>query len=164
MIPTSTLPDRRRTRLAQRSSHLPAGDALDLACMDLVVLVRRSLAESERFYRGHQPDTRFAYELFPAHSRNRIRLTAGSRFRSARLKTIGRSTMPWIVSEYRAGSMVGTVAWCRSKCRSDGVMIHSSASSGVRDEPGISGDGLAGPARRPVRIPAPGHHLPPVIR
>ena len=46
MIPTSTLPDRRSSRLAQRSSHLPAGDALDPARMDLVVLVRRSLAES----------------------------------------------------------------------------------------------------------------------
>src|SRR5262245_59740912 len=64
MIPTSTLHDCRSFRRAQRASHLPAGDALDPTCMDLVVLVHRSLAESERFYRGHQPDTRFAYELF----------------------------------------------------------------------------------------------------
>jgi len=65
MMPTSTLPDRRSSRPAHLPAHIPAtGDAPDPAGMELVALVRRSLAESERFYRGHQHDTRFAYELF----------------------------------------------------------------------------------------------------
>lgn len=39
-------------------------DADALAQMDLTTLVRRCSAESERFYRGQQHDTRFSYELF----------------------------------------------------------------------------------------------------
>jgi hypothetical protein len=65
MMPTSTHPARRSARPAQPQAHTPhAGDALDPARLDLAALVRRSLAESERFYRGRQHDTRFAYELF----------------------------------------------------------------------------------------------------
>ena len=40
------------------------GDAADLHRMELSLVVRHSLAESERFYRGIKHDTRFAYELF----------------------------------------------------------------------------------------------------
>jgi len=65
MMPPSTLSARSSARLAYPHAFTPvAGDALDPARMDLAVLLRRSLAESERFYRGHQHDTRFAYELF----------------------------------------------------------------------------------------------------
>src|SRR5215831_11787437 len=35
-----------------------------------------------------------APRVFPAHSRNMIRLTDGNRLRSSRLKLVGRSTMP----------------------------------------------------------------------
>ena len=38
--------------------------APDPAALDLAALVKRSLLESERFYRGLQHDTCFAYELF----------------------------------------------------------------------------------------------------
>src|SRR6476660_8801948 len=65
MMPTSTLPARSSARPVHPATPMPiAGDALDPARMDLAALLRRSLAESERFYRGHQHDTRFAYELF----------------------------------------------------------------------------------------------------
>ena len=36
---------------------------------------------------------------FPEHSRKWTRLTAGKRLRSARVNTVGRSTIPWISSE-----------------------------------------------------------------
>jgi DNA-directed RNA polymerase specialized sigma24 family protein len=39
-------------------------DHAALAQMDLLALVRRCAAESERFYRGQQHDTCFSYELF----------------------------------------------------------------------------------------------------
>jgi len=65
MMPSSTLPARRSARIAHPPAYRPnAGDVADPARLDLSALVRRSLAESERFYRGHQHDTRFAYELF----------------------------------------------------------------------------------------------------
>lgn len=41
-----------------------SSDAAELAHLDLAALLRHSLAESERFYRGIKHDTRFAYELF----------------------------------------------------------------------------------------------------
>ena len=61
-----------RIRAAQppiRSASYPEapallGDAADLHRMELSLVVRHSLAESERFYRGIKHDTRFAYELF----------------------------------------------------------------------------------------------------
>ncbi|GAB4427536.1 MAG: sigma-70 family RNA polymerase sigma factor [Chloroflexi bacterium OHK40] len=40
------------------------GEQSDLAKMDLMTLVKRCAAESERFYRGQQHDTAFSYELF----------------------------------------------------------------------------------------------------
>lgn len=46
-----------------RGAELPL-DAAALAQMELSTLVRRCAAESERFYRGQQHDTRFSYELF----------------------------------------------------------------------------------------------------
>ena len=65
MMPTSTLSARSSVRPVHSPIHTPVvGEALDPARMDLATLLRRSLAESERFYRGHQHDTRFAYELF----------------------------------------------------------------------------------------------------
>jgi hypothetical protein len=65
MMPTSTLPVRPGSRPAHTPTHTPnPGDTLDPNRMDLAALVRSSLAESERFYRGHQHDTGFAYELF----------------------------------------------------------------------------------------------------
>jgi len=65
MMPTSTLPARPSSRPAHAHIRTPsASDTLEPARMDLAGLLRRSLAESERFYRGHQHDTRFAYELF----------------------------------------------------------------------------------------------------
>src|SRR5213592_3231634 len=65
MMPTSTLSARSSARPALPPALPPvAGDLLDPTRMDLAALLRRSLAESERFYRGHQHDTRFAYELF----------------------------------------------------------------------------------------------------
>ena len=65
MMPTSTLPVRSNARPVQLHPITPsASDAPDPARMDLTALLRRSLAESDRFYRGHQHDTRFAYELF----------------------------------------------------------------------------------------------------
>lgn len=39
-------------------------DPIALAQMDLIALVRRCAAESERFYRGQPHDTCFSYELF----------------------------------------------------------------------------------------------------
>ena len=48
--------------------------------------------------------------LFPEHSRNWILDTEGKRFRSRRVKDVGRSTIPWIRSSYRCGSMAGTPA------------------------------------------------------
>ena len=45
---------------------------------------------------------------FPEHSRKWTRLTAGNRLRSASVNTIGRSTIPWISSEYVLGSISGT--------------------------------------------------------
>ncbi|GAB4112168.1 MAG: sigma-70 family RNA polymerase sigma factor [Roseiflexaceae bacterium] len=39
-------------------------DAADILRMELVLLERHCAIESERFYRGHAHDTRFAYELF----------------------------------------------------------------------------------------------------
>ena len=41
-----------------------AGALPDLAQLDLPALLRHSLAESERFYRGIAHDTRFAHEIF----------------------------------------------------------------------------------------------------
>src|SRR4051812_48940952 len=65
MMPTSPLPARSSARPLHPIPHAPAaGEMLDPARMDLAALLRRSLAESERFYRGYQHDTRFAYELF----------------------------------------------------------------------------------------------------
>jgi hypothetical protein len=55
------MPARQPRPPARRES---AQDALDPAALDLAVLVKRCLLESERFYRGLQHDTRFAYELF----------------------------------------------------------------------------------------------------
>lgn len=42
----------------------PNGESIDPTRLELAALLRHSLAESERFYRGIQHDTRFAYELF----------------------------------------------------------------------------------------------------
>ena len=65
MMPTSTLPARSSARPVHPHTLTPtAGDVIDPAQMELTALLRRSLAESERFYRGRQHDTRFAYELF----------------------------------------------------------------------------------------------------
>src|SRR5688572_28394847 len=46
-------------------------------------------------------------ELLPRHSRKRILDTEGNRFRSCRLRIRGRSTMPWMVMLYLAGSISG---------------------------------------------------------
>src|SRR5262245_42519295 len=46
-------------------------------------------------------------ELLPRHSRKRILDTEGRRFRSSRLNISGRSTMPWMVRLYLAGSISG---------------------------------------------------------
>src|SRR4051794_10673210 len=65
MMPTSTLSARSSAWTVHPHSLTPiAGDTLDPTRMDLAALLRRSIVESERFYRGHQHDTRFAYELF----------------------------------------------------------------------------------------------------
>jgi DNA-directed RNA polymerase specialized sigma24 family protein len=77
MMPTSTLTARPTSRASRAIARTPnAGDpvhtaggaagraVLDPLRMDLPTLVRRSLAESERFYRGQPHDTRFSYELF----------------------------------------------------------------------------------------------------
>ena len=65
MMPTSTLSARSNARPVRPVTLPPsAGDAPEPARMELAALLRRSLTESERFYRGHQHDTRFAYELF----------------------------------------------------------------------------------------------------
>src|SRR4051794_22147972 len=65
MIPAST----HTARPLVRPNSLPsratcATDVIDPAQLDLTVLMRRCLAESDRFYRGRTHDTRFAYELF----------------------------------------------------------------------------------------------------
>ena len=51
------------------------------------------------------------------------------------MKVSGRATIPWIRSWCCAGSIVGTPLWWRSKCSPLGVIMPSSASSGVRDDP-----------------------------
>src|SRR6267378_2489305 len=47
----------------------------------------------------------------------------------------GRLTKPWMSSRCLSGSMSGTPLWLRSKCRPLGVIVPSSASSGVRAAP-----------------------------
>lgn len=55
-----------RSRVAKPSTACDArpADALNLAQMEIATLIRRSVVESERFYRGQPHDTSFAYELF----------------------------------------------------------------------------------------------------
>jgi hypothetical protein len=58
--PTST-----PARTPRRSSrHETSADGVDPLTLGMVDLAKRSLLESERFYRGLPHDTRFAYELF----------------------------------------------------------------------------------------------------
>ena len=64
MIAARTLTTRPSARSSAPHAALASVDAAELAHMDLAVLLRHCLAESERFYRGIQHDTRFAYELF----------------------------------------------------------------------------------------------------
>jgi DNA-directed RNA polymerase specialized sigma24 family protein len=65
MMPTSTLIARSACPPSPVAAFAPtAHDPADPQQMDLAALIRRSLAESQRFYRGQQPDTRFSYELF----------------------------------------------------------------------------------------------------
>src|SRR5206468_3108703 len=79
MMPTSTYSARSTSRPSPALARtLDAGDrmvtnpdarkedgrAIEPLQMDLFALVRRCLAESERFYRGQPHDTRFSYELF----------------------------------------------------------------------------------------------------
>ena len=46
-------------------------------------------------------------ERFPAHSMKCGRVTDGRRFKSAMVKTSGRSTRPWIISRCSRGSISG---------------------------------------------------------
>lgn len=65
MIPANMLtarPSTRPTSLAVRA--LGAADTADPTHLELPLLMRRCLAESDRFYRGCSHDTQFAYELF----------------------------------------------------------------------------------------------------
>ncbi|MFN8568361.1 MAG: sigma-70 family RNA polymerase sigma factor [Kouleothrix sp.] len=59
-IPT----ERSSVRPSRQLVLAPPADTFDPAQMDLAALLCSCLAESERFYRGVQHDTRFAYELF----------------------------------------------------------------------------------------------------
>jgi DNA-directed RNA polymerase specialized sigma24 family protein len=45
-------------------AEVPAADSLDVGKMSLPTLIVRCAGESERFYRGHPYDSRFAFELF----------------------------------------------------------------------------------------------------
>ena len=51
------------------------------------------------------------------------------------MKTSGRRTIPWMSSRCFVGSISGTPLWLRSKCSPLGVIVPSSASSGVRMAP-----------------------------
>lgn len=65
MIPANMLtaqPTARPSNLRARVSG--AADIVDPTHLELSVLMRRCLAESDHFYRGRSHDTRFAYELF----------------------------------------------------------------------------------------------------
>jgi hypothetical protein len=72
MQPTSTsrstrtsagMPRASRTRV-ERAEPIIVAPAIDPTQMDLASLEQRCQVESERFYRGQQHDTRYAYELF----------------------------------------------------------------------------------------------------
>src|SRR5450432_3293424 len=78
-----------------------------------------------------------------------MRETEGSRFNSSKLKTSGRSTRPWIINRCPAGSIFGTPAWCRSKCKEDGVRIPHESASGVPLD-ATSGVGVSGSVRLAV--------------
>ena len=67
----------------------------------------------------------------PEHSMKWKRDTDGKRSRSDIVYFIGRSTIPWMMRAWRAGSMLGMPPWWRSKCSPDGVMMPCPASSGV---------------------------------
>jgi len=65
MISASTFTARPTVRPASLTSRgVCAPDVVDPTQLDLASLMRRSLMESDRFYRGRAHDTRFAYELF----------------------------------------------------------------------------------------------------
>jgi len=65
MIPASMFTARPTTRPSSPPIRATgAAEAIDPMQMELSSLTRRCLAESDRFYRGHSHDTRFAYELF----------------------------------------------------------------------------------------------------
>jgi hypothetical protein len=51
-------------RVRNQTAPNSAISSADIARMDLAALERHCVVESERFYRGHPHDTRFAYELF----------------------------------------------------------------------------------------------------
>lgn len=47
-----------------RQSSVSSTESVNLTSLDLATLTRRSIIESERFYRGQAHDARFSYELF----------------------------------------------------------------------------------------------------
>src|SRR5688500_14639604 len=71
----------------------------------------------------------------PEHSTKYTRVTCGNRLMSSTLKLSGRSTRPWMTRRCAAGSIVGTPAWCLSKCRSDGVIVPVRVCNGVMELP-----------------------------
>lgn len=64
IAPTTHPSPRPLARAVGAQGSAGSDDAPELRRLDLAMLLQRSLAESERFYRGARHDTRFAYELF----------------------------------------------------------------------------------------------------
>src|SRR5215217_5289903 len=65
MIPANTFSARSALRpISPPARALGIAEIVDLTQMEMPLLIRRCLAESDCFYRGRTHDTRFAYELF----------------------------------------------------------------------------------------------------
>ena len=86
--------------------------------------------------------SRYAARPLPEHSMKYCRVTCGKRLISSMVSISGVCTSPWISSVCRDGSMLGTPAWWRSKCRSAGVMVPVRSCSGVSELPTVSPVGV----------------------